>query len=945
LDIQNDEFDAFDDTDVSVLETLSTQIASAIENARLFEDSNRRAERLAVINRIGNVAATAHNLEKLMAGIYEEINLVFKPDAFFIAFLDHKINELEFGFLIEEGQRQPLVRFPLGNGFSSKVVLDKKPLIVRDYERDRHALPQGLIFGNQKPALSWIGVPLKYTDQIIGIVSIQSYRPNVWDEEDIQLFFTIVDQIAGTIEKARLFEEARIRTERLTVINRIGKIAATANNLDKLMEAIYEEIHVIFRPDTFFIAFLDDKNNELEARFLMEEGKKLPIARYPIGSSLSSKVIVENKPLIIKDFDQEQNALPSGVLFGNQIPAQSWIGVPLKLEDQVIGLVNIQSKKSNAWNDEDIQLFFTITDQIAGTIAKARLYEEARIRAERLTVINRIGKLATTADNLEKLMEAIYEEIDRSFHPDCFFIGIIDDERKNLEFRFLIENGVRLSNEYQPIGGGWSSKVIEDQKPLIIFDLNKELDHLPMPLQVGSDAAGITWIGVPLSFEDQVIGLVNIQSTKRNAWSEEDIQLFFTIADQIAGIIAKARLYEALEQELNERKKAEEKKKELETQLRQAQKMEAIGTLAGGIAHDFNNVLYPIIGFAEMTMDLVPEKSVAQKNLVEIITAADRAKDLIQQILTFSRQQEHKPQPMKIQSIIKEALKLMRSSMPATISLVQNIDEQCGPIMADPSQVHQIIMNLCTNAYYAMRKQGGILEVALSEIDIQPGSSNKAFPLNQGLYLCLTVRDTGDGIDPLILDRIFDPYFTTKPPGEGTGMGLALVHGIVKSYGGEISVSSQPGKGTVFHICVPRIMEPEKQIDILKQKCIPGQGETILFVDDEKQIIDMVKQMLESLNYKVVVQMDSIEALHEFQRKPEQFDLVITDQTMPRMTGFELSRKMLAMRKDLPIILCTGFSDLVNEEQAHAIGIRKFILKPIMKSQLSGLVHEILNKT
>jgi CheY-like chemotaxis protein len=372
--------------------------------------------------------------------------------------------------------------------------------------------------------------------------------------------------------------------------------------------------------------------------------------------------------------------------------------------------------------------------------------------------------------------------------------------------------------------------------------------------------------------------------------------------------------------------------------------MEAIGTLAGGIAHDFNNVLYPIIGFTEMTMDLVPEDSLAKKNLDEILIAADRAKSLVQQILTFSRQQEYNPQPLRVQPILKEALKLMRSSMPTTISLIQDIDETCGPVLSDPSQIHQIIMNLCTNAYHAMKTQGGVLEVKLSEIDIAPGQSEKYGQLYPGLYVRLTVRDTGHGIDPLILERIFEPYFTTKPPGEGTGLGLALVHGIVKSFGGEIRVTSQSGQGTMFQIFLPRVMENEPETALNLLKCVPGQGERILVVDDEEQILDMIELMLQSLNYTVVTKSDSIEALEEFRKDPEFYDLVITDQTMPGLTGFELSKKILAIRKRTPIILCTGFSELVNEELVKAAGIRKYIMKPILKSQLSMLIRELLGE-
>ncbi|RPI75024.1 MAG: response regulator, partial [Desulfobacteraceae bacterium] len=490
-----------------------------------------------------------------------------------------------------------------------------------------------------------------------------------------------------------------------------------------------------------------------------------------------------------------------------------------------------------------------------------------------------------------------------------------------------------------------SYKVISEKKPLVVLNFKKEQDSLPTPLIFDDPRPALSWIGVPLMKDEQVIGIINIQSFRPYAWNEEDLQLFFTIVDQISAVIAKARLYESVQQELNERKKAEEAKKDLEIRLRQAQKMEAIGTLAGGIAHDFNNVLYPIIGYAEMGMDMAPEGSEINKNLNEILVAAERARDLVNQILTFSRQQEIKPRSLEIQSLLKEALKLIRAVIPSNISMIQNIDEHCGPILADPSQIHQIIMNLCTNAYYAMRQQGGVLEISLAEVQLDPEKIEKSFQGEPGLYLCLTVCDTGNGMDPGIIERIFDPYFTTKPPGEGTGMGLAMVHGIVKNYGGEITVNSKPGQGSVFKVYLPCVHEKIIETEIQEKKTRAGQGERVFFIDDEDQVIRMVKQMLERLGYTPIVQKDSVEALEAFRKNPDDYDLVITDQTMPKITGVELSKELLKIRADIPIILCTGYSEIVNEEQAQAAGIRKFIMKPIAKKALAQIIRETLDES
>ncbi|RPI75025.1 MAG: GAF domain-containing protein, partial [Desulfobacteraceae bacterium] len=546
VNIQSYQSQTWNDEDIQFFFTIADQLAGMLEKARLFEEARKHAERLAVVNRIGRLSATAGNLDQLLEAIYLEINGIFKPDSFFISFFDQRSNELEFVFLMDGNKRElDKKRVPLGNGFSAKVIRDQKPLVIRDYEHERDHVPQGLRFNGNKPALSWIGVPLKYGNQIIGLVNIQSYRANVWNEEDIQLFFTIADQIAGTIEKMRLFEEASARAERLTVINRIGKAAATADNLDQLMTAIYEEIEATFKPNAFFIAFFDQKTDELEFRFhINTTNGKLPVMRRLLGDGFCAKVIRERKTLIIKNYEKENELLPRQIVFGDQKPAISWVGVPLMLENQIMGVVSIQSYAAYAWNDEDIQLFFTITDQITGSIEKARLFEEARARAERLTVINRIGKAGETVDNLDKLMEAIYEEIHPIFKPGTFFIAFLDRKTDELETRFLIENEKRLPVARYPLGNGLSSKVILEKKPLIIHHYDQEQDHLPKQILFGDFIPSQSWIGVPLKFEDQIIGLVNIQSQRSNVWNEEDIQLFFTIADQISGSIAKARLFE-----------------------------------------------------------------------------------------------------------------------------------------------------------------------------------------------------------------------------------------------------------------------------------------------------------------------------------------------------------------------------------------------------------------
>jgi len=401
--------------------------------------------------------------------------------------------------------------------------------------------------------------------------------------------------------------------------------------------------------------------------------------------------------------------------------------------------------------------------------------------------------------------------------------------------------------------------------------------------------------------------------------------------------------YRGADKDITERMQAEAEKARLEAQLRQAQKMEAIGTLAGGIAHDFNNILMAMLGCTDMAMYDIPRDSMAYANLQEVLKAGLRAKDLVLQILTFSRQMEQERRLVSVASVIRETLRLLRASLPTTIEIRQNIASDCGAVLGDPTQIQQVIMNLCTNAFHAMREQGGVLEVNASVIEVDTEFARSRPNLNKGSHIRITVSDTGHGMERATQERIFEPFFTTKPIGEGTGMGLATVHGIVTSHSGAISVYSEVGKGTTFQVYLPQIrstapLEASEAEPVVKGK------ESILFVDDELPLVRIGRQMLERLGYKVTVRTSSVEALELFRARSERFDLVITDMTMPNMTGVELAEELMRIRPDIPMILVTGFSEAVTPEKAKQMGIREFIMKPIMSRDLSKVIRHVLDQ-
>jgi PAS domain S-box-containing protein len=381
----------------------------------------------------------------------------------------------------------------------------------------------------------------------------------------------------------------------------------------------------------------------------------------------------------------------------------------------------------------------------------------------------------------------------------------------------------------------------------------------------------------------------------------------------------------------------------IQAHLQQAQKMEAIGTLAGGIAHDFNNILTAVLGYTEIALMEVADGTPVKRNLEQVLQAGTRARELVKQILTFSRQTEHEFKPVQLGLIVQEALNLMRASLPSTITIAARLNSRSG-VLADPTQIHQVLINLCTNAAHAMSDRVGELTVSLDDVELDRSFLSRHPELAPGAYQRLTVQDSGHGIDAAIRERIFEPFFTTKQREEGTGMGLSVVLGIVKSHKGAIMVDSLPGKGSTFDVYLPIVCRVKPEVDFDPVAGLPPGHERILLVDDEEVVVDLGRRMLEHLGYRVTPCRNGLEAFKLFMQNPWRYDLVITDMTMPKMTGEALAKKLLLIRSDIPIVLCTGYNRAISRERAQAMGIREFALKPLGIRELAHTVRNVLDQ-
>ncbi len=486
--------------------------------------------------------------------------------------------------------------------------------------------------------------------------------------------------------------------------------------------------------------------------------------------------------------------------------------------------------------------------------------------------------------------------------------------------------GEKKENFSYPLAGTPCEEVVREVFKSYPKDLRRLFPDDKDLAKMGAESC----VGVSLrDAQQKALGVLNIFSSREMLPTARLPEIMEIVAVKAAAEI--------------ERFREEEERRALEAQLRQAQKMEAIGTLAGGIAHDFNNILAAILGYTELAKHKMIPESEPDHCLAEVLKATYRAKALVQQILAFSRKGEQEMKPLRIQCVVKEALKLLRASIPASIDIQQRIAPDCWPVLADPTRIHQIILNLCTNAFHAMEAKGGTLSVLLENTVLEEEEAH-AQGLAAGDYVLLVVSDTGHGMGKEVLDHIFEPYFTTKEQGKGAGMGLAIVHGLVKASGGKISVVSTIGQGTTFRILFPQVLDKAGEEAPAKIPVASALGsERIFVIDDEQIIVAMEKLALERLGYQVRLFSDSEEALAAFRADPAACDLVVTDQTMPHLSGMDLAKAFLAIRPDLPIILSTGYSSQASAEDAALAGIRRFIMKPVNIAELAGAIREILD--
>jgi len=584
------------------------------------------------------------------------------------------------------------------------------------------------------------------------------------------------------------------------------------------------------------------------------------------------------------------------------------------------------------------EMGFATDHQLAKALQEQQSFVDVYkvIGSEKLGVAVEIISMINSTLNVAEVLSHLMRHANRVTGSVSSTLMLLDPDTNELVFS--VPTGPKsdtLIDIRIPSGEGIAGWVAETGQYTLVSDVNKDPRFYPeVDKMTGLETKTI--LCVPLKAKSKRIGVLEvINKADGTVFTEQDAILLSIFASQAAMAIENARLYGELKDRLEE-------EREMQKKLAETEKFGALGQLASGLAHDFNNILGAIMGYVEMALYELPEKASARRSMEQVLLASHRAKDLVRQILAFSRQNDPERKPILLSSIIKEACNRLRASIPSNIEIVQNIQTDSTAMLADPTQIHQVLMNLGTNAQHAMMDKGGTLEITLTPALIGLDKNSDYPDLLPGKYLKLSIRDSGQGMDGKTLERAFDPYFTTKEKDVGTGMGLAVVQGIVKSHKGAISIQSEPGRGTRIDILFPGI-----EIEVLPEKKeleeLPSGDERILFVDDEELLVDIGKHMLELLGYRVVANTCPHDALLNFQEAPEGFDLVITDLTMPEMNGDTFAGKLMEIRSDIPVILCAGHRDLINKEKALSMGIKDFLMKPHTIRDLAKTIRRVLD--
>jgi signal transduction histidine kinase/CheY-like chemotaxis protein len=726
-------------------------------------------------------------------------------------------------------------------------------------------------------------------------------------------------------ERKQALERLAVRVKQMETVRAVSIDITRELDLTTLLRLIIQRaVELVGAAGGGTVFLWDETSQRLLPRAWHGVGEWVQKAHLELGEGLTGRVAQQRTGMYVNQYQLSPYAVPGLV---PRIGSLAVLAEPLIYRGELLGVITLgNAGTGQLFAEQDHELLGLFAAQAAIAIENARLFQAVQDQARQLTQAN--AALHTEVAERRRAEAALRESDER------YRAFVAHSSEGIWRFGFATPIPITLTEDEQ-IEAFYAQTYLAECNDVMahMYGFASANDIIGVRLEallVRSDPENLTFLR---NFIRSGYRLVDAESHEVDRQGNTKIFL-----NTFVGIVENGLLIHTWgnQRDISERKRLEER-------LLQTQKMAAIGTLAGGIAHDFNNILAAILGYTELAIDGMSPQTVQHEYLQEVLTAGKRARDLVQQILTFSRQTKHQRHPVYLHQLIQETLVILRASLPATITIQQHLDDQLGPVMVDATQMHQVLMNLCTNAEYAMRETGGLLDVRLEAVTLGPNAAALHPDLHPGRYVRLVVHDSGHGITAEVQERIFEPFFTTKEVGEGTGMGLAVAHGIVANHGGVITVDSSSGHGTTFTVYLPHTTTPVPPSQPPAAPPFHGQG-CVLLIDDEPPLVRIGHDMLVSLGYDVVACTSAQEALAVFQADADRFALVITDQTMPVMTGVTLTHELRHTRPDIPIILCTGYSHVVNAETAAAQGIDAFLLKPIALYDLAQTVHQVLHR-
>jgi PAS domain S-box-containing protein len=802
----------------------------------------------------------------------------------------------------------------LGRGPTGTCIREDRPVINDDFDVNPSTAPW------RKPALRFgfrasAAFPLHRQGRVVGTLTLYAAEPGAFDQEQINLLEALCADVSYALDAMR---QERLRTEaeeslrlseaRLRLLSdTAGRLLAT-NDPQQIVDELCLEVMAHLNCQAFFNFLADDAVGRLHLNAWFgipkEEARKIEWLDY--GVAVCGCAARDGCGLVAEHIPTTPDVRTDLV---KSYGIKAYACHPLLGRgEKVIGTLSFGTRNRETFTADDLALMKAVADQVAVAMERMRLVRE--LQRSQAELEERVRERTAELVESNKMLQAEIAERLR-------LVVAVEQAGEGIAIMDPAGAVVYLNPAFERICG-YGERELLGKHYLEILWANRPEAGFGEKMEDFIQGRGV-WSGRV--------------SRKRKDGQACELDVALSPIRDRSGVVTN---YLAVERDVT-------REVRLEQHLRQVQKAEALGTLAGGIAHDFNNILNPIFINTELALLDAPDGSPMRHPLQMVLEAAERGRGLVKQIITFSRQKEHEAKPLKAEPLVREALKFLRASLPSTVEIQEKIQKETGFILADPTQIHQVIMNLCSNAAYALRETGGTLEVGLAEVEVDADMAQGNPDLNPGPYLRITVSDTGKGMTKEVMERVFDPFFTTKKPGEGSGMGLSVVQGIVRNGKGAITVYSEVGKGSTFNVFFPRVESGAPSLKVPSEPIATGRGR-ILVVDDEEAQVQSIRNTLERLGYEVVAKTDSVEALALFRRDSQAFDLVITDQTMPQMTGAKLAEELLRVRPKLPIILCTGFSETIDANRAKASGITHFLMKPFPLREIAETIRRALQK-